>query len=1333
MSHGSVIIAEDWIKFKQVIHDLYVKQNLPLEGTRGVMAVMKTVHGFTKSKSQYVLQLGKWNYKKYSKDTDPHDWKVAGYKVDKARKRGKEVQLHLKGNLVTGKVLRTRGYLTSLDQLQLEGSSPRTPPNFNLFVQSPAPPSTSNLPFTKFWDDIKSFELPSQSVDAVEFKTTVIDPYNSTAAQHAQSLMSLYLPASSTSAIPQLLEYSDQHTQIEQWWRFITCVLSNNHLTNLDHEDGHKLFRALKQANIPRMLNSAPFSRKPTAKAFLERVFRLAIEAEDLETVQYLLETDLNPNGHSCYHPDCPPNSHVNPLQFVLLSGNLPMAELLVHHNAKLDEPHAEWRSSAIVLAILGWRARLEPRVVDEEDASLQRREDVITITAFVRSLITHGAKVNTDHLGIHLRGHSNRFQSSLGVSWRWLDRWQSPLIIAARYQLSELLGMFLDNHPHCPTTDDINSALGASLYHCAEWRFRPNHEADIPQYPFAIASLLQNAGADVTVRFDYNSHRDKYLISSPLDLLAYYTAWGSGAADGLSDHHQKPTIGAVLDSMNRKDFFLCSQLFSSYNYSVCRDPELFLVLRHLRPYESHWMFGSLDEMSDLDLQSMVLLQALNFCTPQVSKELLMSCKCAAEWLSEQPSASVGRLIVPALSTMTLEHLQCVYGENLQAFLWNMAELDTGLIHTAITHGNSSLATYLIHEGLNVNEVVKYKNISETALCAATRQGNSEMIDLLLARDAKLEIDLGLCQCGHAHRVNVLVVATEYGDADLIHRLVARGANPNDFGSSEALHSERYNTYFRGISNLGGALCTCGCVVPLVACLLSRNWLVFQALLDVGASTILTETARGFGNHFTPLAALVCGYHFGEIPEHITYDPIAERGFRDFATQALLDAGASPLDASVLGVADCKYRWSRTLVETLLRRIIAQSTPGENTSDAETLALIQAIKLRNPVFVDDLLKRGIATTAIDRYDKYPSPLHVALFEVSQKLFKGWDKQYDIVSYLLRAGYGQHGSIRVSELEWVSPVHQAVRDGDRILLKLLLDFGIRPLPSQYRVYGCLADPRVPLDMIKTPFDYGIQPIDVETEVEIWVMGLPPRNPVAATALQVASALGYPEAAQFLVLHGGADVNAPGNEKCGATALQFALVMEHYDIAQLLIENGADANAPPSSLDGTTCLQVVASRGDLNWVKVLVRADADVNAAPHPERHPGGTALQHAVKNGSLDVARYLVDHDATVNAAPDPEGGATALQYAAIYGFGAIVEFLIRHDANVQAKAAENNGRTALEGAAENGRLDITQLLLDYDAGCGGEDQQNGQRACELAEANGHFAIQGLIRGYLEAV
>lgn len=1177
----------------------------------------------------------------------------------------------------------------------------------------------------------------AQNVDVVELKTTVIDLYNSAAAQHAQSLMSLYLPASAASEIPQLVDHSDQHTRIEQWWRFITYVLSNNHLTNLDHEDGHKLFRVLKQANIPRMLNSAPLSRNSTAKAFLERVFRLAIEAEDLETVQYLLEHDLNPNGHSCYHPDCPPKSHVNPLQFALLSGNLPMAELLVHHNAKLDEPHAGWRSSAIVLAILGWRERLEPRVVDKEDASLQRLEDVVTITAFVRSLISHGAKVNTDHLGIHLRGHLDRFNSFLEVGWKWLDDWQSPLIIAARYQLSELVGMFLDNesYPHCSTTGDINSALGASLQRCAEWRFRVNVVADMPQYPFSIVSLLQDAGADATVSFDYNYSGHNYLISSPLELQAYYTARGSRAVDGLSDHYNKPTIRTFLDSMIGEDFSFWSQLFSSDKYSVWRDPELFLVLSRLRPYELHWMFECLDDMSDLDLQSKVLLQALDFCIPQVSRELLMSCKCAATLLTEQPSALVARLIVPTLSTMTPENLQCVYGEKLQPFLRNMSELDAGLIHMSIIRGNSPLATYLIHQGVDVNDVVKYGDISETALCAAIRLGNNEMIDLLLARDAKLEIDLGLCQCGHAHRINVLVVAAEYGDPDLIHRLVARGANPNASGVSEALHSERYKNYFRRIYNLGGALCTCGCVVPLVACLLSlsRNWLVCRALIEVGAHPTPTETVRGFENHFTPLAALFCGDRLGKIRKPHIYDPVVESRFQGFAAQALLDAGADPLDALALRVADCEYGLSRAIIEIVLRRIITQSTPGKNTSDAETLALIQAIKLRNPVFVDDLLKRGIATTAIDQDDKYPCPLHAALSEVSKTRSKGWDERYDIVSYLLKAGYGQHGPIWRSKYELMSPVHHAVREGDRVLLKLLLDFGIRPSPLDYQAFGCLADPRVPLDMIKILFDYGIQPADVDTKLRISVMGLPPRDSVAATALQVASALGYLKAAEFLILHGGADVNAPGNETCGATALQFALMGEHFDIAQLLIENGADVNAPPSSFDGTTCLQVVASKGDLDWVKVLVRADADVNAAPHPERHPGGTALQHAAKNGSLDIARYLVDHDAKVNAAPDPEGGATALQYAAIYGFGAIVEFLMRHDADVNAKPAEHNGRTALEGAAENGRLDITQLLLDYEAGCGGEDQQNGQRACELAEANGYFAIQGLIRGYFEGV
>ncbi|KPM41956.1 hypothetical protein AK830_g4605 [Neonectria ditissima] len=1309
MSHGSAITAKDWEKFKDVIHDLYIEKSLPLEGAGGVMAVMEAVHGFTRSKSQYVSQLKKWKFSKYSKDTDPRDWKVAGYKVSKARNRGRQVQLYLKGSLVTGKVLRTRGYLTSLDQLQLEGSSPRTPPDFRLEALSPAPLNTINIPFTNFWHDVKSFKLPShsfwsaQSLDAVELTTKVNDLNNSARMQRAQSSMSLYIPASANSAIPHDLQHNDQHARIEQWWRFITYVLSNNHLTSLDHEDGHKLLRVLKEANIPRVLNSPPLSKKPTAKAFLETTFRLAIQAEDIETIVH--------------------QSPINPLQFALLSGNLPMAELLMHHNAKLDQPHTEWRSSAIVLAILGWRKRLEPRVVDEEDASSQRQEDVATITAFVRWLITNGAKVNTDDLGIHLRDHLDRFKSSLEARWLWLDYWQSPLIIAARYQLSELVGMFLDSAPdrHCPTPGDINSALGASLQHFAVCRFLSDGRPDMPQYPFAITSLLENKGADVTLDFDFGPpNRYLYLISSPLELLAYYTAWSSWAVD------QKPTVSDLLNAMDQKDFKLCSQLLSRCSFSVCSEPTFSLVMERLRPGRSHWFFKSLDNMSNLDVQSMVLLQTLEFSAPRVRRELLKSPHCPAILLTVQPTALTANLIAPTLSTMKIKDLEIMYGENLQAFLRNISELGTGLIHMAIMRGNSSLATYLIHGGLNIDDVVEYGVVPETALCAAIRQGNNEMIDLLLGQGAKLEIDHGLCQCGHTLRINVLVPATEYGDADLIHRLVARGANPNAFGVSEEWHKARdnfnsRNTYKSGFERIP---CSCSCVVPLAVCLLStRNWLLFQALLAVGAHPIPTETVRGYDSHMTPLAALC--FKRQKLKD-ITPFPNDTESFSDMAAQLLLDAGVSPLDPA-LAIANNAGGMSIPMLKTILGRILAQSTPSENTDDAETSALILAIKLTNPVLVNNFLGRGIATSAIDRCDKYPSPLSVALWEVFQASFR--KQSYDIVYSLLEAGYGRHGSIRISEHEEMSLVHYAVSLGDGFLLSLLLDFGHRPLPRDYQESGCLASPYV-LDMIKILFYYGIRPVDVVTRVKISAMSPFHEDAVAATALQVASALGYPKAAPFLIQDDGADVNAAGNETCGATALQFALMGKHLDIAQLLIDNGANVNAPPSSFNGATCLQFVASRGNLEWVKVLVQQHADVNAAPHPEIHPGGTALHLAVKNGSLDVARYLVDHDAQVNAPAHPHGGATALQYAAIYGFGAIVEYLLRHGADVHAKPAEKNGRTALEGAAENGRLDIVQILLDHEVGCREEDDHSGQRAIELAEAHGHFAIRDLIRGYL---
>lgn len=148
-----------------------------------------------------------------------------------------------------------------------------------------------------------------------------------------------------------------------------------------------------------------------------------------------------------------------------------------------------------------------------------------------------------------------------------------------------------------------------------------------------------------------------------------------------------------------------------------------------------------------------------------------------------------------------------------------------------------------------------------------------------------------------------------------------------------------------------------------------------------------------------------------------------------------------------------------------------------------------------------------------------------------------------------------------------------------------------------------------------------------------------------------------------------------------------------------------------------------------LKTLVRKGADINALPHLGIARAATALQHAVRNGSLDMVRYLVEHNADVNQSAAPLGGATALQYAALYGFLAIAEYLIRHGADNIASPAKTDGRTALEAAAEHGRTDMIQLLLNHTEEYAEGHRPSTQRACELVETNGHFAIRDLIMGH----
>lgn len=94
----------------------------------------------------------------------------------------------------------------------------------------------------------------------------------------------------------------------------------------------------------------------PTAESMLENLFRFAIEAEDIPTVKHLIKAGANPNGHICRHPQIP--DELTPLQFAYIHGNTELAQHLIKAGSSIDQPGSGWKSSALVLPIIGVNLR---------------------------------------------------------------------------------------------------------------------------------------------------------------------------------------------------------------------------------------------------------------------------------------------------------------------------------------------------------------------------------------------------------------------------------------------------------------------------------------------------------------------------------------------------------------------------------------------------------------------------------------------------------------------------------------------------------------------------------------------------------------------------------------------------------------------------------------------------------------------------------------------------------------------------------------------------------------------------------------------------------------
>ncbi|KAJ4218152.1 hypothetical protein NW759_008745 [Fusarium solani] len=186
---------------------------------------------------------------------------------------------------------------------------------------------------------------------------------------------------------------------------------------------------------------------------------------------------------------------------------------------------------------------------------------------------------------------------------------------------------------------------------------------------------------------------------------------------------------------------------------------------------------------------------------------------------------------------------------------------------------------------------------------------------------------------------------------------------------------------------------------------------------------------------------------------------------------------------------------------------------------------------------------------------------------------------DIVRLLLQNG-ANPDEIPPDE-EATTPIHTAIMyDVDTKVLKTLIEFGANVNAS--------SDEGYPLEIISNRMldlsEHELENLEDARDILLRA-GAGPGLFNNRRVLQLAAKKGDLAEVESLILK-GEDVNEPANENGGATALQYASIHGHFNIAMLLIENVALIKAPKAKFDGRTALQAAAENGRLDILHLLL---------------------------------------------------------------------------------------------------------------------------------------------------
>ncbi|MFI5342971.1 MAG: ankyrin repeat domain-containing protein [Chlamydiales bacterium] len=189
---------------------------------------------------------------------------------------------------------------------------------------------------------------------------------------------------------------------------------------------------------------------------------------------------------------------------------------------------------------------------------------------------------------------------------------------------------------------------------------------------------------------------------------------------------------------------------------------------------------------------------------------------------------------------------------------------------------------------------------------------------------------------------------------------------------------------------------------------------------------------------------------------------------------------------------------------------------------------------------------------------------------------------------------------------------------------------------------------------------------------------------------------------------------------ATALIFACLNGHFEIAQMLIEAGASIYE--KNRRGQTPLHLAACCGKENIVRLLIDASQlNLNYFNAQDNDSEATALYFASNKGYSAIAQMLIEAGASIDNAD--KGGLKPLHRAAWNGHFEITEMLIGAGASIDI--ADKRGYTPLHGAAFNGHFKIVEMLIAASASIDIADK-TGHTPLHETALNGRFEMAEML-------